>query len=146
MSHDFLDSIQEEAGCAYLGSGGHLPLNPSGWAAVVSRGSLADIEAFISYAVQSMGARVVDGRKLTQCAIAWSDLTKAQHNDAHRIELIYSEMLAGICHDARASRSWVSAGDAVTQAPPELTQAKVAEAEALEIARWMRYDASLEFG
>lgn len=142
----------------------HCPaLNAVGLAAVVARGRLSEVEAFINRMVHSAGAEIVDMWKLSDCAEKFSQLTKAQNYQATsdesarvdalaKVQLIYEEMLAGIRTDASIRGGWVvpqrvpSLRDQsspaeldVQQSPPVISTfaASPAELEALEVLSWL---------
>lgn len=138
-------------------------LNAVGLAAVVARGRLSEVEAFIKRMVHSAGAEIVDMRKLSDCAEKFSQLTRAQNYQATsdessrvdalaKVQLIYEEMLAGIRTDASIRGGWVvpkpapSLPDNHSLAELEVQQNSVvistfaaspAELEALEVLAWL---------
>jgi hypothetical protein len=145
-----LDAVQEEPGL----SDSTIPLSYHGLATVVAAGSYVEVEAFIDRMVQSIGAHVVDTKKLADSAKRWYHLTRPHTGDDKTMKLIYEELLAGICTDARTSRDWVvraanNIRDASHQAGSEISSQQAngissepggnsAELEALRVIEWLR--------
>jgi len=111
------------SGAAAPESGQTASLSAAGLAGVVACGNPAEVEAFISRVVTSVGARVVDNRKLAEYASNWTLMTKQQNCEASKCQLIYDDLVSKIRRDVTKLGGWlVQSGQSSMGAPPQSGQ------------------------